>query len=93
MLNYHVHQTTFSVPGSDHTQYTRKCQLAEAKRKCYKNQKGLCRRKNFALGKNGSDMPSGVGSRLIVVEKQAGKQNSYNLQNFYNSTASILKHF
>ena len=46
----------------------------------------------FRTGKNGGHMPSSLGGRLIVVVRQAGRQNTCSLQKFLNSTTLILKH-
>ena len=44
---------------------------------------------NFVLGKNGGYMPSSLGSRLIVVVRQADENLAVN-ENFYFNLKALL---
>ena len=88
VLNYHVRLTTFFY-GSDHAEYTRKTAEDESKR--HKKGRFVQTEINSVLGKNGGHTTSSLGSRLIGVVRQVGRQYSCSLK-FLKLTNLIIKH-
>ena len=63
---------------------------------CDRNSKGSCRRKALIFGKFEGYILSGIGSRLVPVDRQTGwlsDENVISLDFFKFSSGQMLQHF